>query len=83
MATEKQEKLIARHLRDYGQIIQAEAEKMEIMGVETNPSLFDKAREIYFLAEEVATKIKVVYDPNAANVPSSSGAPENLTDNPN
>jgi hypothetical protein len=82
MATEKQEKLIARHLRDYGQLIQAEAEKMEILGIETNPSLFDKAREIYYLADEVGTKIKVIYEPNAVKI-NGSAISEALSDNLN
>jgi hypothetical protein len=62
MATNKQEIVIARHMRDYGQLIQAEAEKMELLGIQTTPSLFDKAREIYFLAEQIGTKIKVIAD---------------------
>ena len=64
MATDIQEKAISRHLRDYGQLIQAEAEKMEILGIETNPSLFDKAREIYFLAEQIGSRIKILHDPS-------------------
>lgn len=82
MATEKQEKLITQHLRDYGKLIQAEAEKMEILGIETIPSLFDKAREIYFLADEVATKTKVVYEPSAAITPDNT-MPESLIDSLN
>jgi hypothetical protein len=74
MVTEIQEKAIARHLRDYGQLIQAEAEKMEILGIETTPSLFDKAREIYFLAEQIGTQIKVVYDADKSKIVVSNDA---------
>jgi hypothetical protein len=61
MATDIQEKAITRHLRDYGQLIQAEAEKLEILGIETTPSLFDKAREIYFLADQISSKPNVLH----------------------
>jgi hypothetical protein len=74
MVTELQEKAIARHLRDYGQLIQAEAEKMEILGIETTPSLFDKAREIYYLAEQIGTRLKVVYDADRSKVAGSNDA---------
>ena len=40
-------------MRDYASLVQAEAEKLELLGVETLPSLFYKAQEIHFLAERV------------------------------
>jgi hypothetical protein len=60
MANEKEELLIAQHMRDYGVLIHAEAEKMELLGIATNPDLFEKARMIHFLSEQIGKRIKVL-----------------------
>ena len=59
MLTDKENISIAKHMRDYASLVQAEAEKLELLGVETLPSLFDKAQEIHFLAERVAEAEKI------------------------
>ena len=53
MVTDAENISIAKHLLEYARLIQAEAEKLEILGVHTEPSLFDKAQEIYYLSEQV------------------------------
>lgn len=46
-----QRKAIRKHLISYARLIQAEAEKMEVLGIQTTPSLFDKAQELMYLAD--------------------------------
>ena len=51
MATALENISIAKFMREYAQLLQAE--KLEILGVETLPSLFDKAQEVFYLSEQV------------------------------
>ncbi len=60
MSTEEERILISKHLQEYAKLMQAEAEKMELLGVTTTPNLFDKAQEIFYLSEVIAVKLKVV-----------------------
>ena len=53
MATALENISIAKFMREYAQLLQAEAEKLEILGVQTLPSLFDKAQEVFYLSEQV------------------------------
>jgi len=53
LATDLENISIARYMREYAQILQAEADKLELLGVKTEPSLFDKAQEVFFLSEQV------------------------------
>ncbi len=60
MTTEEQRVLISKHLLEYAKLMQAEAEKMELLGVTTTPNLFDKAQEIFYLSDAIGVKLKVV-----------------------
>ena len=45
---------------EYAKLMQAEAEKMELLGIATTPNLFDKAQEIFYLSEAIGKKLKAV-----------------------
>ncbi|MES2554191.1 MAG: hypothetical protein V4588_11035 [Pseudomonadota bacterium] len=42
MTTEDENALISKHMLEYAKLMQAEAEKMELLGIVTTPNLFDK-----------------------------------------
>lgn len=60
MVTKIENNLISKHMMEYAKLIHAEAEKLEILGITATPSLYDKADEIYYLAEQISDKFKVV-----------------------
>jgi len=53
MVTDLESISIAKYMREYAQLLQVEAEKLDILGVQTTPSLFDKAQEVFYLSEQV------------------------------
>ena len=44
---------IAKYMLEYAQLLQVEAERLDHLGVVPEPNLFDKAQEVYFLAEQI------------------------------
>ncbi len=53
MATHLEKISIAKYMREYAQLLHAEAEKFDILGVKTTPDLFEKAQQIFFLSDQV------------------------------
>jgi hypothetical protein len=53
LVTDAENISIAKYLLEYSRLVQAEADKLEILGIETTPSLFGKAQEIFYLYEQV------------------------------
>jgi len=60
MTTEDENALISKHMLEYAKLMQAEAEKLELLGIVTTPNLFDKAQEIFYLSEAIGKKLKAV-----------------------
>lgn len=60
MTTENENELISKHMLEYARLMQAEAEKLELLGIETTPNLYDKAQEIFYLSEMIGAKLKAV-----------------------
>ncbi|HSH98204.1 MAG TPA: hypothetical protein VK954_07920 [Methyloradius sp.] len=46
-------KAIAKHLYEYSRLIQAEAEKVELLGIHDPTSLFNRAMEIFELSQMI------------------------------
>jgi hypothetical protein len=63
MATEKEEISIIELMREYGRLLHAEAEKLELLGIETKPDLFVKANFVFHLADQLkGTEIEIKVD---------------------
>ena len=61
MTTEIEYKMISRHMLDYAKLMQAEADKLELLGITTVPNLHDKAQEIFYLSEVIGSKPIVLH----------------------
>ena len=61
MTTEIEYKMISRHMLDYAKLMQAEADKLELLGITTTPNLHDKAQEIFYLSELLGSRPVVLH----------------------
>lgn len=46
---------------DYAKLMQAEAYKLELLGIDIIPNLHDKAQEIFYLSEIIGSKPIVLH----------------------